>query len=115
MLECNVEAVFLLAPLQGTLTSIPSRLVRVDAVDRTKSHLVQLSLRHHALHAELQCITSLDAFYAKVEPSSTVTHMGIRQTISIHVAGKILRIIISLDATREVARVELTRDSYSTS
>ena len=46
-------------------------------------------------------------FDIEVKPGSIVTYVGIRQSVTTHVASKVIRVAVGLDAARQIARIEL--------
>ena len=106
--ECDAEAIVVVAPLQATLTPLPLHRVRLDPVDWLEAHFVELTLLSHSFYCKRARISVLDALDVEVEPCAVVSDVGVGQSITAHVASKMLGICVGLDASREVARVELT-------
>ena len=49
----------------------------------------------------------MHTFDIEVKPGPIVTNVCVRQSISAHVASKVIRVAVRLDAARQIARIEL--------
>ena len=83
--ESDTEAGIFISPLQRALTPLPFHRVRMNTIDRTQPHLVELALLSHSFNRESHCVTILYALHAEIEPGSIVTNVAVRQPVAIHV------------------------------
>ena len=81
MTERHCKTILFVAPLHWTLASLPLHRVRLDPVNRSEAHLVELALLGHAFHCKSKLVTVLDPFDAEIKPCPIVTHVCVWQPV----------------------------------
>ena len=97
-------------PFQAAITAFPFHWIWRHSENGTQTHFVQLTLLGHALYRESECVILLDSSHAEIEPSSVVANCCVRHPVTGKPAVKVLGIVLSRIALRQISRVKFTRD-----
>ena len=96
--EGDAKSAVVIAPLVGSLASLPFHGVRLHPIDRSETHLIQFTLLCHTFHCKCQRFAILHSLYIEIEPSAIMTDVCIRKPITIHIACEEIRVIFGLFA-----------------
>ena len=110
MSELYVEFIISLAPIQTSLASFPLHGVWLDAINRPKPHLVELSLRSHSSYIESQSFSIFHSLNTEVEPCPVVANLGVWKPITRHIHREFSLAIVICSASTQITRIKSTRD-----